>query len=80
MRLKVRKWGNSLAIRIPKDIASLSSIHLNTCIEVEVGDKYLVLKPVEEHQPALSDLIEKITHLNLHSEISSGEPQGNEIW
>jgi antitoxin MazE len=80
MRLKVRKWGNSLAIRIPKDIASLSGIHLNTCIEVETGDKYLVLRPVGEHQPTLSDLIEKITPLNLHNEISSGEPQGNEIW
>jgi len=78
--LKVRKWGNSLAIIIPEDIASLSGIHLNTCIEVEVGDKYLLLKPVDEHQPTLPDLIEKITPLNLHVEISSGEPQGNEIW
>lgn len=80
MRLTVKKWGNSLAIRIPKEIASLSSIHINTSIEVEVGDKFLILRPVEEHKPSLFELIEKITPLNLHREISSGESQGNEIW
>ncbi len=80
MKLTVKKWGNSLAIRIPKEIAALSSIHMDTRVEVEVADRMLILRPIEEHPLKLSELLEKITPQNLHKELVTGEPQGNETW
>jgi antitoxin MazE len=80
MKLTVKKWGNSLAIRIPKEIAALSSIHMDSSVEVEVAERMLILRPVEERTLTLQELLDKITPHNLHKEIYSGEPQGNEIW
>jgi antitoxin MazE len=80
MKLTVRKWGNSLAIRIPKEIAALSSIHMDSSVEVEVADRMLILRPVEERALILSEMLEKITPQNLHEEVQTGEPRGNERW
>ncbi|MDQ7825343.1 MAG: AbrB/MazE/SpoVT family DNA-binding domain-containing protein [Candidatus Eremiobacteraeota bacterium] len=80
MRLKVRKWGNSLAIRIPRELAALSRITNDSSVEVEVSEKMLILRPVEEKKPALSELLQMITPQNLHTEMDSGRPRGNEAW
>ena len=80
MNLIVRKWGNSLAIRIPKDIARLSNISQDTKVEVEIVDGKLILKPVEEKRLTLDELLADITAETIHQEITTGSPTGNEIW
>ena len=78
MVAEVKKWGNSLAFRIPKDIARTLGIQDNTKVELQVRDGKLILKPQKEL--LLEEMVSQITSENLHEEIDSGESLGNEAW
>jgi len=78
MVAEVKKWGNSLAFRIPKDIARTLGIQDNTKVELQVRDGKLILKPQKEL--LLEEMVSQITSENLHEEIDSGESVGNEAW
>jgi len=72
-----KKWGNSLAVRIPKDIAKTLKIEDNTKIELKVDGKVLIIEPKEEL--SLDDLVSKIDEKNLHDEIETVRV-GREEW
>ncbi|MBD2362733.1 AbrB/MazE/SpoVT family DNA-binding domain-containing protein [Anabaena sp. UHCC 0399] len=80
MVANVAKWGNSLAIRIPQNLAK--EIHLTEGVEVELAviDGSLVIKPINRKRYSLDELIDAITPENLHGEINSGIAIGNEVW
>jgi len=78
MTVPLRKWGNSLAIRIPKDIANTLSIGDNSIMELVIVDGALLLKPRKSTR--LENLVSQIDSSNLHSEISTGRSVGNEEW
>jgi antitoxin MazE len=76
----VAKWGNSLAIRIPQNLAK--EIHLAEGAEIDLGivDGNLVVKPRTRKRYSLDELVNAITPENLHGEIDSGVAVGNEFW
>lgn len=76
----VAKWGNSLAVRIPQNLAK--EINLAEGVEIDLGvlDGSLVIKPRSRKRYSLDELIKGITPENLHSEIDSGIAVGNEVW
>ena len=79
MKGKIQKWGNSLAIRIPKPFAS--EIKLNTNLEVEISIKNgaLLIEPsIKEID--LDELLSRVNKKNLHKLIDFGPPVGREIW
>jgi antitoxin MazE len=80
MIAKVDKWGNSLAIRIPPDLAD--DIHLaeGTEIDLRVIDGNIVIQPRIQKRYTLDELIAGITPENLHGEIDSGIAMGQEVW
>lgn len=80
MQSKVQKWGNSLALRIPKSIAKKSKIGQGSPIELKiVGDKILI-EPIRKEELTLDEMLSQVTKENVHKEIDSGEPLGGEIW
>jgi antitoxin MazE len=76
----VAKWGNSLAIRIPQNLAK--EIHLAEGAEIDLGivDGNLVVKPRTRKRYSLNELVNAITPDNLHGEVDSGSAVGNEFW
>lgn len=80
MRVAVRKWGNSLALRIPKSVAADSRINQGSVVEVSVARGKLVVTPVSERTYSLGELLSGITKKNLHGEIDTGAPVGRESW
>ena len=46
----IKKWGNSQAIRIPKDILEMVSLSENDKVEIKVRDGELVIAPVKKHK------------------------------
>ncbi|MGF1575608.1 MAG: AbrB/MazE/SpoVT family DNA-binding domain-containing protein [Cyanophyceae cyanobacterium] len=80
MVANIAKWGNSLAVRIPQNLAK--QIHLNegTEIDLAVVDGTLVIKPRSRKRYSLDELVKEITPENLHAEIDSGRAVGNEVW
>jgi len=77
-KAQIAKWGNSLAVRIPKDVAEQARLQEGDSVEVKVLDGRVELRPVEEI-PTLEQLVAQITPQNRHREISWGLPRGKEI-
>ena len=80
MKAKIQKWGNSLALRIPKSLANEIGIELSSPVEVISEDGKLVVTPDRGSHFMLEDLLEKITENNLHNEFETGGAVGKEIW
>jgi antitoxin MazE len=80
MLTKVQKWGNSLALRIPKAFALDARLEHDSVVEVTLMDGQIVIKPVANRNWSLEQLLSGIHKDNLHGEINSGDAQGNEAW
>ncbi|MBM3148640.1 MAG: AbrB/MazE/SpoVT family DNA-binding domain-containing protein [Chloroflexi bacterium] len=80
MKARVQKWGNSLALRIPKSFADEVGLQKETPVEVSLADGKLVITPVAKPKPTLRQLLAKVTKENLHHEIDTGSATGNETW
>ncbi|MBS1769698.1 MAG: AbrB/MazE/SpoVT family DNA-binding domain-containing protein [Acidobacteria bacterium] len=79
MKVQIQKWGNSLALRIPKSFAIESHIAQGSTVELSVEKGKIVVFPVER-KLTLDDLLADITPEKLHSEIDMGPSVGKEIW
>ena len=80
MKTRVQKWGNSLALRIPKSFANGVGLQRETSVEVSLADGKLVITPVAKPESTLKQLLAKITKDNLHHEVDTGSAVGNETW
>jgi antitoxin MazE len=80
MQTRVQKWGNSLALRIPKTFADEIAIAFDSPVEVSIVDGKLIVIPIEEPEITLEELLAGITPENLHDEIRTGTAVGNEVW
>ena len=80
MRTRVQKWGNSLAIRIPKPFATEIGLQRNSPVEMSLVDGRLVIVPVVEPTPTLERLLAQVSEDNLHGEIETGPATGKEVW
>jgi antitoxin MazE len=80
MKTRVQKWGNSLALRIPKSFAIEVGIQRETSVEVSLANGKLIITPIAKTKPALKQLLSKVTKGNLHHEIDIGATIGNETW
>ncbi|MDR4466870.1 MAG: AbrB/MazE/SpoVT family DNA-binding domain-containing protein [Nitrospira sp.] len=69
MKTTAQKWGNSLAIRIPKGVAVQVELKAQDDLEIEVQDGNVVLKPHPQRVYRLDDLVKRITSKNVHGEI-----------
>jgi len=72
MEAKIQKWGNSLALRIPKSFAAHVHFEQNTSVDIQETP----LKHVEK----LEELLAGITDDNLHNEVQTGASVGREVW
>lgn len=80
MTLTIRKWGNSLAVRIPSPYADELHWNENTEIESSVSDGKLILEAVRERVYQLDDLLAGISNDNRHPETNTGPSIGGESW
>ena len=80
MRAVVQKWGNSLALRIPKSFAAEVGLQRETSVEVSLANGKLVITPIAKPKLSLKQLLAKVTKENIHHEIDTGPAMGNETW
>lgn len=76
MRVKVAKWGNSLALRIPSGLAEDAQLAEGTEVEVGVEGGRLVVAPAL----SLDALLARVTPENLHAPLLDGPERGREVW
>ena len=80
MESRIQKWGNSLAIRIPKTFAEETLLGEDVTVEITVREGALVIAPTRRRRISLAKLLKGITPENLHGEVTTGDPAGNETW
>jgi len=80
MKTLIQRWGNSLALRIPKTFAYEISVREGDEIEMRVTRGRLVVSPRPPRHYYLADLVAEIRPRNLHKEIVIEGPQGREVW
>lgn len=80
MKTKVQRWGNSLAVRIPKTFAEEVGLKDDSSVEMRLFKGGLLLEPSSTWEPALAELLDAVTDSNLHDEIHTGPAQGSEAW
>ncbi len=80
MRTVIQKWGNSLALRIPKSFATEVGLQRETSVEVSLANGKLVITPITKPKLNLKQLLAKVTKENIHREIDTGPAMGDETW
>jgi antitoxin MazE len=80
MEGRVVKWGNSLAIRIPRSVASEVRLEEGAAVDVRVEDNAMVVRKTEDARVDLAGLLRKVTKTNVHGEVSTGRRKGREAW
>lgn len=80
MKARVQKWGNSLALRIPRALALEVGLSTESSIEMTLVEGKLVIVPLADTAPTLEELVREITPENRHDEISWGAVVGREVW
>ena len=84
MIVEFRKWGNSLAVRIPKALADAVKASDGKRAELKVENGTLVLRPVVKSarkvRYTLDELLSGMTPDNVPQEVDWGARRGNEAW
>ena len=80
MKTQIQKWGNSLAVRIPKAFAVNLGLVQDSSVELALEDGNLVVRPSPSPKYQLSALLDRVTEDNLHTEDDYGRAVGNEEW
>jgi antitoxin MazE len=75
----VKRWGNSLAVRLPKDLAQTLEINEGSRLTLEVVEDGLLIKRSRKKRD-LDALLEGVTRECIHGEVDWGEPVGKEVW
>ena len=80
MNTRVQKWGNSLALRIPKSFAAEAGFHADAAVELSLVEGALVVKALNPQPLTLAELLRGITNENLPAEWDTGPAVGKEAW
>lgn len=78
MQVQVKRWGNSLGVRIPKGLADVVGIKADDVIEIEPSENGFTVKKARKKYD-LKELLSRVTPENKHDPIDFGGPKGREV-
>jgi len=80
MQTTIQKWGNSLAVRIPKAFGKEVNVACGTAVDLSVDGGKIVIDPHPKSAYRLEDLLKGVTKRNIHGEVETGDAVGQEAW
>jgi len=80
MKTAIQRWGNSLALRIPRTYAAETRISEGSEVELSLKAGTLVVRPLVRKRHSLTDLLKQITPANRHGAVETGKAVGQEAW
>jgi antitoxin MazE len=78
MRARIRKWGNSFAVRIPRSAVAELKLNVDTEVVFVVRRGKLIITPVAERRYRLASLLRGVRPSNVHREVGFGAAVGRE--
>jgi antitoxin MazE len=80
MQTRVQKWGNSLALRIPRSFALEAGLQVDAAVELSLVEGRLVVQRISPQPLKLDQLLRGVTDENLPGEWDTGPALGKEVW
>ena len=80
MQGKIRKWGNSQGLRLPKGVLERARIQVGDAVEIAVGEHEIVVRKAKRPKYDLAELVSRIPKDYQPEEVDFGPPQGREEW
>ena len=77
--MQIAKWGNSLAVRIPKPVAEDAHFEVGDALEIAVAADGVVQLHRVGAMPTLAQMVSQITPESRYAEVSPGAEIGREI-
>jgi len=78
METKIHKWGNSLAVRLPRTFADQTGIKNGSNVLLKVEDGKILVVPVRDRESLLDSMLSRIDESNIHEEVDFGDAIGKE--
>ena len=80
METTIQKWGNSLAVRLPKGVTTKLALRAGSRVEVREGNEGILIRQTPKIRRSLKELVRMIRHGQLHEETPWGSARGKEVW
>jgi antitoxin MazE len=78
MQVQIARWGNSLGLRIPKDLATQAGLRAGARVEVTAEGDRIILTPARRRY-VLADLLQGVTPEAMREAFDWGPDKGREI-
>ena len=75
----IQRWGNSLAVRIPKAFAAQAQLTENSDVDISIDGDRIVVTPARREWK-LDELLKAVKPSNVHREVKWGDRTGKETW
>jgi len=80
MKTSVQRWGNSLALKIPREFAAKITISAGSKVEITLKSGLLMIRPVVRKRDSLAELLKRVTRNNRHDAFDTKQAVGKEVW
>jgi len=80
MTSTIQKWGNSLALRIPKALARDVHLESGSVVNLSVRGGAVVIEPASKRKYELDDPLKRVSKKNIHRSLDTGPTVGREVW
>ncbi len=78
MQVQVSRWGNSLGLRIPKDIAIRTGLREGARVDIEADGDRIIIAPAQPRY-VLAELLKGMTPQAMREAFDWGPDKGREI-
>jgi antitoxin MazE len=79
MQTVVKKWGNSLALRLPQHLAADLHLTEGATVSLTIEDEALIVKATRKRY-RLADLLAQMDDSKKQKEVDWGKTEGEEVW
>lgn len=79
MQTRIAKWGNSLALRLPRGAVQDANLVEGSEVDVRVEGDRIIVTPTRRKY-TLDHLLEQLGDEERHTEVEWGPPKGREAW
>ena len=78
--LNIKRWGNSLGVRLPVAVTSEAHLSLDQRVCVEVQDGHVIITPINDTSMTLEQRLEYFDPVRHGGEVMATKPIGAERW
>jgi antitoxin MazE len=80
MKILVKKWGNSAAVRIPASVLAAASIGVDQAVDIREEGGRILIEPIMAAPCDLDAPLDEMRPETFPEEVDYGPPRGREIW